>query len=89
MTLDDDSLMTGRQPAFCALAECGAAKACQRLAVRASRPVDREAHASTLSDYERLYPGGLVAPQFAGQFASREDLVYNGAEPAAAFPPRH
>lgn len=42
-----------------------------------------------VSDNERLYPGTLIAPQDAGQYASRGDLLYNGAEPAAAFiPPR-
>jgi len=38
--------------------------------------------------YERLYPGALVAPSFAGQHAARGDLLYHGAEPAAAFMPR-
>jgi hypothetical protein len=40
---------------------------------------------ATLADTERLYPGALVAPHFAGETASRADLLYNGAEPAAAF----
>lgn len=39
----------------------------------------------TLAVYERLYPGGLVAPAFVGETASRGDLVYNGAEAAADF----
>lgn len=36
---------------------------------------------------ERLFPGTLVSPRFVGQTASRADLLYHGAEPAADFPP--
>lgn len=43
------------------------------------------ASAATIGDYERLYPGALVVPCFVGQTASRGDLIYNGAEPAAEF----
>jgi len=43
------------------------------------------ADAANLGTYERPYPGGLVASAFVGQTAPRGDLVYNGAEPAAAF----
>lgn len=43
------------------------------------------ARLETLPTYERLYPGGLIAPTFVGQFASRGELLYNGAEPAADF----
>jgi alpha-N-acetylglucosamine transferase len=45
------------------------------------------AHAATLGDYERLYPGALVAPRYAGATAQRGDLLYDGAEPAADFMP--
>jgi hypothetical protein len=43
----------------------------------------------TIADYERLYPGALVAPRFDGQTASRGDLLYNGAGPAAVFIQSH
>lgn len=43
------------------------------------------ADADTLADYERLYPGALVAPVFSGERAGRGDLVYDGAEPAVDF----
>ncbi len=43
------------------------------------------AREGTLADSERLHPGALVAPRYAGETASRGDLLYNGAEPAAAF----
>ena len=36
--------------------------------------------------YARLFPGALVAPHAFGQFASRGDLLYHGAEPADDFP---
>lgn len=39
----------------------------------------------SIGDYERLYPGSLVAPVFVGKRAQRGDLLYNGAEPAADF----
>jgi hypothetical protein len=42
----------------------------------------------TFGDFERLYPGALVAPHYDGQTVSRGDLLYNGAEPAAASMPR-
>ncbi len=45
------------------------------------------AHAATISDYERLYPGALVAHVYVGETASRGDLLYDGAEPAADFRP--
>jgi hypothetical protein len=45
------------------------------------------ADATSIGDYERLYPGALVAPQYAGETASRGELIYNGAEPAAALLP--
>lgn len=35
--------------------------------------------------YERLYPGSVVAPRNVGAFASRAELLYHGAEPAASF----
>jgi hypothetical protein len=35
--------------------------------------------------YERLYPGGLVAPKFMGKHVDRGELLYHGAEPAADF----
>ena len=35
--------------------------------------------------YERLFPGSLVAPKHMGQYVERGELLYNGAEPAAAF----
>ena len=41
--------------------------------------------ATTLPDTARLYPDALVAPSYAGERASRGDLLYNGAEPAADF----
>jgi hypothetical protein len=41
-----------------------------------------------VADNVRLYPGALVAPGFAGENASRGDLLYNGAEASAAFVPR-
>ena len=31
------------------------------------------------------HPGALVAPRFAGEVASRDDLLYHGAEPAEEF----
>lgn len=37
------------------------------------------ADAASIGDYERLYPSGLLAPAFAGETASRGDLVYNGS----------
>ena len=43
------------------------------------------ADATSTGDYERLYPGGLVAPRFASETASRCELLYNGVESAAAF----
>lgn len=43
------------------------------------------AQALTLPDTERLHPGALVAPRYAGERAARGDLLYNGAEPAADF----
>jgi hypothetical protein len=43
--------------------------------------------AANLSVNEQLYSGTLIAPQHAGQMASRGDLLYHGAEPAAAFIP--
>lgn len=43
------------------------------------------ASAASIGDYERLYPGGLVAPQYVGETAERGDLLYNGAEPAVDF----
>lgn len=47
------------------------------------------ARVETLADYVRLYPGALVAPHSFGDRASRADLLYHGAEPAADFlPPR-
>lgn len=39
----------------------------------------------SLADLERLYPGSLVAPRYVGETASRGELVYSGAEAAAAF----
>ena len=39
------------------------------------------------SDSVRLYPGALVAAHYAGPTASRADLLYHGAEPAADFLP--
>ena len=42
---------------------------------------------ATISHYERLYPGALVAHIFTGETASRGDLLYDGAEPAADFRP--
>ena len=42
----------------------------------------------TFGDFERLYPGALVAPHYDGQAVSRGDLLYNGGEAAAAFMPR-
>lgn len=42
----------------------------------------------TLPDFERLYPGALVAPQYAGERASRGDLLCNGADLARDFPPK-
>lgn len=43
------------------------------------------AHERSLADFARLYPEALVAPHSFGDRASRGDLLYNGAEPAAAF----
>ena len=43
------------------------------------------AHERGFEDTARLYPGALVAPRYAGERASWADLVYHGAEPAAAF----
>lgn len=42
----------------------------------------------SLADYVRLYPDSLVAPHDMGDRASRADLIYHGAEPAADFVPR-
>ena len=42
----------------------------------------------TFGDFERLYPGALVAPHYDWQTVSRGDLLYNGAEPATVFLPR-
>ena len=42
----------------------------------------------TFRDFERLYPGALVAPHYDGQAGSRGDLLYHGAEPATAFNPQ-
>lgn len=39
----------------------------------------------TLPDFVRLYPAALVAPKYAGERASRGDLLYHGAEPAASL----
>ena len=39
----------------------------------------------SVADTERLYQGALIAPHYAGESASRGDLLYNGAEPAASF----
>jgi hypothetical protein len=43
------------------------------------------AHKDRIADEARIFPGCLVAPRFAGQTASRGDLLYHGAEPAAEF----
>lgn len=43
------------------------------------------AQETQISDTERLYPGTLVVPRYAGETVSRADLLYHGAEPAAAF----
>jgi hypothetical protein len=43
------------------------------------------AHERTVADYARLFPAALVAPKDFGQYADRGELLYNGAEPAAAF----
>lgn len=40
---------------------------------------------SSFQDYARLYPEALVAPHYAGERASRGELLYYGAEPATAF----
>ena len=45
----------------------------------------REDGQGSTYDTERLYPGALVAPHYAGEIASRGDLLYNEAESAAAF----
>lgn len=39
------------------------------------------------ADSARLFPDALVAPHSFGQFASRADLVYHGAEAVAGFVP--
>lgn len=39
----------------------------------------------SIADYERLYPGALVAPHHFGEIVDRGELLYNGAEPAADF----
>ena len=46
------------------------------------------AHEHSLADFARLYPEALVASHDFGDRASREDLVYHGAEPAKAFIPQ-
>ncbi len=38
-----------------------------------------------VSWYAVRHPGALVAPHFAGELASRADLVYYGAEAAGLF----
>jgi len=45
------------------------------------------AHERSLADFARLYPEALVASRDFGGRASRGDLLYNGAELAAAFIP--
>ena len=40
---------------------------------------------SSVADTERLHPATLIAPHRAGATASRGDLLYNEAEPAAAL----
>lgn len=37
------------------------------------------------ADYLRLFPDALVAPHSFGETASRADLIYHGAEPAADY----
>lgn len=39
----------------------------------------------SIADYERLYPGALVAPHYFGEIVDRGELLYNGAEPASDF----
>lgn len=41
----------------------------------------------SFADYLSLFPDALVAPHSFGQTASRADLIYHGAEPAAEFIP--
>ena len=48
----------------------------------------RENGESNVCEAERLYPGVIVAPHYAGETASPGELFYNGAELAAAFLPR-
>lgn len=38
-----------------------------------------------VGDTARLYPGALVAPHYLGEAVDRDELLYNGAEPAADF----
>ena len=45
------------------------------------------AQEATLADFARLFPDALVSPKYAGEQASRGDLLYNGAEPAAGLLP--
>lgn len=40
---------------------------------------------TTVPDTARQHPEALVAPRYVGERASRGDLLYNGAEPAAEF----
>ncbi len=43
---------------------------------------------NTVVSAERLYPGTLVAPRYAGDRPLRADLEDMGAEPAEAFTPQ-
>ncbi len=43
---------------------------------------------NTVASADRIYPGTLVAPRYAGDRPLRADLEDMGAEPAAAFIPR-
>ena len=47
--------------------------------------VARSDGGAPVSVYERLHPGSLVVSSFVGQYASRAELLYNGAEPASDF----
>ncbi len=46
------------------------------------------AHERSFADFACLYPEALLAPHDFGDRASRADLIYHGAEAAAALIPQ-
>lgn len=52
--------------------------------MRSWAPAKAEGDAS-VTVFERLYPGSVVAPRDVGQYVLRGDLLYHGAELAADF----